>query len=140
MTDWLDQLVGDWTYKGSGDLDQPGHERTGEETVTRQGAWIIIEGEDYRFQLALDPETGRVIGDFVHWEYPRLWSYDGAVESDGAMHLLSRGPRFDGGDGETDYDDVFETLTPDTRRTTGRFRDADGQWRDFCRTDYRRKT
>lgn len=138
-TDWLDQLVGEWTYEASSVPDQPDQRRTGEETVTRHGAWIVIEGDGYRFQLAFNAETGRVVGDFVHWEHPHLWPYDGAVEADGKLHLPSRGPTFDDSGGETDYDDVFEILSVDTRRTTGRFRDPDGQWRDFTVTDYRRK-
>lgn len=139
MTDWLDQLVGEWTYQASSVPDKPEHRRTGEESVARRGAWIVIEGDGYRFQLALNAETGRVVGDFVHWEHPHLWPYDGAVDVDGKLHLPSRGPSFDDGGGEADYDDVFEILSPDTRRTTGRFKDADGRWRDFNRTEYQRK-
>ena len=99
-----------------------------------------LSGEDdNRFQLAMDPQTGRVTGDFVHWEHPNLWVYDGRIEDDGKLHLRSRGPSFDG-EGETDYDDVFEILSPDQRRLTGRLVGPDGEWRDFTVTDYRRKT
>lgn len=138
MTDWLDQLVGEWTYEGHSVPDDPAQIRTGSETVTRRGAWVIIDGGDYRFQLAVDPETGRVVGDFVHWDYPRFWPYDGVIE-DGVLHLGSRGPKFDGSEGETDYDDIFEVVSPDERRTIGRYVGADGQWVEFCTTTYRRK-
>lgn len=139
MTDWLDQLVGEWTFEASSLPDQPDHRRTGQETVTRRGAWIVIEGDGYRFQLAMNPETGRVVGDFIHWEHPHLWPYDGAVAADGKLHLISRGPTFDGDGGEADYDDVFEILSTDARRTVGRVKGADGQWRDFNQTTYRRR-
>ncbi|HYC75261.1 DUF1579 family protein [Brevundimonas sp.] len=137
---WLDQLVGDWTYEGHGVPDQPEHRRSGTETATRHGAWVVLEsGDEYRFQIALVPKTGRATGDFIHWEHPTLWTYEGAVEADGKLHLKSRGPSFDV-EGETcDYDDVFEIISPDERRMTSRMIGPDGQWRDFMVTDYRRK-
>lgn len=139
-TDWMDQLVGEWAYESGGVPDEPRHRRTGTETVTRKGAWIVIEGQDgNRFQLAMDPRTGRVTGDFVHWGEPRLWIYDGRVEDDGKLHLRSRGPSFDVEGEETDYDDVWEILSPDERRLTGRLVGRDAQWRDFMVTNYRRK-
>lgn len=139
MTDWLDQMVGDWTFEGRSVPDDSEQVRTCSERVTRQGAWIVIDGEGYRFQLAMDPGTGRVTGDFVHWEYPQLWTYDGAVEADGRLHLLSHGPDMQGQGSETEYDDVFEIVSPDERRSIGRVRAADGTWQDFSRTTYQRK-
>lgn len=136
---WLDQLVGEWTFEGRTIPDDPAHRRTGTETVTRRGAWIIIESsDDARFQLAFDPATGQVTGDFLNWKHPQLWTYDGAVEDD-RLHMRSRGPSFDVEGEETEYDDVFEILSPDTRRLTGRVLGHDGQWRDFTTTTYRRK-
>lgn len=140
MSDWLDQLIGEWTFDGRTIPDDPSQRRTGAETVTRRGAWIVIESsDDVRFQFAVDPAAGRVTGDFVSWEHPTLWTYDGAVE-DGRLHMRSRGPSFDIEGEETDYDDVFEILSPDERRLTGRVLGQDGQWRDFTTTTYRRKT
>lgn len=138
-TEFLDALVGDWTYEGRGVPDDRPI-RTGTETVVRRGVWLVIESDDdARFQLAFDPATNAVTGDFVHWQEPGLWTYRGAVEADGKLHLRSRGPSFDVEGQETDYDDVFEILSPDTRRLTGRLVGQDGQWRDFTVTDYRRK-
>lgn len=137
--DWLDQLVGEWTFEGRSVPDNPDHRRTGTETVTRRGAWIVIESSDeVRFQLALDPATGKVAGDFVNWSEPQLWTYAGAVE-DGRLHMRSRGPSFDVEGIETDYDDVFEITSPNERRLTGRLMGQDGQWRDFTVTNYRRQ-
>jgi Protein of unknown function (DUF1579). len=138
-TDWLDRMLGEWTLEGRSVPDDPAQERTGVESVVRLGAWIVVEGEDYRFQLASDPATGRVTGDFVHWQHPQLWTYDGAVEADGALHLHSRGPDMAGAGGETDYVDVFEIVSADERRSIGRVRGQDGSWRDFSRTSYRRR-
>lgn len=74
---WLDQLVGDWNFQSRGLPDVPEARREGSETVRRQGAWLVIEsGRDYRFQLALDPGTGKVTGDFVHWAHPQFWLYE----------------------------------------------------------------
>lgn len=138
--DWLDQIVGEWTFEGRSVPDDPDHRRMGTETVVRRGAWIVIESDDgARFQLATDPGTGKVTGDFVNWEHPHLWTYEGDVEN-GRLHLRSRGPSFDLEGEETEYDDVFEIVSPDERRVTGRLVGADGQWRDFTVTTYRRKS
>lgn len=136
---WLDQLVGDWSFEGRAVPDDPAHRRDGTETVMRRGAWVIIEsGDGYRFQLAQDPGSGRVVGDFVHWQHPHLWTYDGSVEGN-RLVLRSRGPSFDAEEDETDYEDVFEVISPDERRLTGRLRGEDGTWRDFMVTRYRRR-
>lgn len=137
--DWLNQLVGEWTFEGRSVPEDPDQLRTGVERIARRGAWIVIEGEGYRFQLATDPDTGRVTGDFVHWDYAQLWTYDGVVEADGTLHLHSRGPDMTGQGGEADYDDVFEMVSPDERRSIGRVKTANGTWQDFSRTTYRRK-
>jgi len=135
---FLDALVGDWIYEGRS-LPDNDHIRKGVETVTRRGAWLVIESDDgARFQLGFNPDTGRVVGDFISWDDPTLWPYDGALE-DGRLVLNSRGPRMDGTDDQTDYQDIWEILSPDERRLTGRMLDRDGQWRDFTITDYRRK-
>ena len=139
MSDWLDRLVGDWTWEADSVPSNPDRQRTGIETVTRQGAWVMIDSPDgYRFQLAFDPERDRVTGDFIHLEDPRLWTYDGAPEGD-RLVLASRGPRMDGGSGETDYQDVWETVSDDERIMTGRVLGDDGRWSDFTVTRYRRK-
>lgn len=143
--DWLDQLVGDWTFHSVSVPHDPQHDRTGSETVPRRGAWIVIEPvedasqADSRFQLAFDPETGKVVGDFLHWAHPTLWTYEGVVEDDGRLHLRSRGPSFDVEGQMTDYDDVFEIASRDERRLISRMVGQDGQWRDFMVTTYRRK-
>ena len=138
MTDaFLDRLIGEWTYEGRSIPDE-GQVRSGTEAVTRRGVWLVIDSSDgARFQLGFDPDTGRVAGDFINWDHPGLWTYDGAVEDD-RLALSSRGPRMDGTDGETDYLDVWEILSPDQRRLTGRVLGDDGEWRDFTVTDYRR--
>lgn len=136
---FLDRLVGRWTYDGHS-LPEDGKRRRGVETVSRRGRWLVIEdGEDARFQLAFDPETGRVTGDFVNWEHPQLWTYDGAVEGD-RMTLASRGPGFDEEGALADYQDVWELVSADERVLTGRLKGADGAWRDFSTTRYRRET
>lgn len=138
--DWLDQLIGEWVYESRSAPDEAAHRRAGTETVTRRGAWVVIEsGDEYRFQLAFNPKTGKATGDFIHWEHPTLWTYEGAVEADGRLHLKSRGPSFDVEGEEADYDDVLEVVSPDERRMTSRLVSPDGEWRDFMITDYRRK-
>ena len=93
MSDWLDQLVGTWSFEGRSVPDDPVHRRTGTETVSRRGVWTVIESSDgARFQLARNPATGAITGDFVNWEDATLWTYDGAMDAEGRLHLRSRGP------------------------------------------------
>lgn len=112
----LDQLVGKWTYEGRSVRDKPKHRRTGKEIVTRRSAWVVIEcDDDARCHEAFNPRTGRITGDFIHWQHPHLWTYEGAVE-DGHLHLPSRGPSFDIEAEQADYEDVFKIISPDERR------------------------
>lgn len=137
--DFFDRLTGDWTFEGRSVPDTGNAPRTGDETVTRRGAWAVIESSDgVRFQLAIDPATGRVTGDFIAWEDPTLRTYAGTIEGD-VLTLVSRGPSFDVEGEMTDYEDVWTLLSPDERILTGRLRGADGRWRDFTRTRYHRK-
>ena len=140
MSDWLNQLVGEWRFEGRSVPDDPDQRRTGTESVSRRGVWTVIESSDgARFQLARNPATGAITGDFVNWEDATLWTCDGAIDAEGRLHLRSRGPSFDVEGMQTDYDDVFDILSPDERRLTGRLVGQDGQWRDFTVTNYRRK-
>ena len=139
MTDWLDQLTGEWRFEGQAVPDRPEHRSAGTETVTRRGAWTVIESDDYRSQIAFDPQTGQATGDFIHWKHPTLWTYEGTVEADGRLHLKSRGPSFGAAGEVADYDDVFEIVSADERRMISRMLGKDDQWRDFMITDYRRK-
>ncbi len=137
--DWLDALTGEWTYEGRPVPDDPARRRTGVERVSVEGCWTMIESDDEaRIRLAYDPATGRVAGDFISLSDPTIWAYDGAFE-DGRLRLTSRGPSYDVEGELADYEDVFETLSPDTRRLTGRIKGKDGAWHDFTVTDYRRR-
>lgn len=135
---FMDSLVGHWSFEGRSVQDS-GMVRTGLETVTKRGVWLVMESDDgVRFQLSFNPDTGRFSGDFVSWEYPELWVYEGALEA-GRLVLNSRGPRMDGAEGETDYQDIWEITSPDERTLTGRLRDDNGEWRIFTTTSYRRR-
>lgn len=136
---FLDRLIGEWTFESGAFPDEPQWRQSGEETVTRQGVWTVVEPSDKaRFQLTLNPATGRVTGDFIAWQDPTLWTYDGTIEGD-RMVLASRGPSFDVEGAVVDYQDVWEIQSPHTRTLTGRLKGEDGTWRDFLWTRYRRK-
>lgn len=137
---WLAEMVGEWTYDGRAVPDDPNRRQTGTETVRSEGCWILIGSDDgARIRLAFDPDAGRVVGDFIQLNHPTMWAYEGAFE-DGRLRLASRGPSYDVEGEIADYEDVFETLSPDRRRMTGRIKGKDGTWRDFTLTEYRRKT
>jgi hypothetical protein len=137
MQDWLDQLVGDWTYESRSNSDASEHRRSGVETVRRRGNWIVIESDDDSiFHLCTDPTTGSVVGDFINWHDTSLWVYAGSLDA-GRLRLASRGRSLDD-DGDTDYEDVFEIISADERRVIGRLLGRNGEWRDFMVTTYRR--
>ena len=136
----LERMTGEWTYEGASVPDQPEHRRQGVATVSRRGAWTIIEMDtESRFTLAFNPRTGRIEGEFIHWAHPNLWVYDGAVEEDDRLHLRARGPSFDVEGEIADYDDVLEIVSPAEMRMTGRMLGADGRWRDFTVSTFQRK-
>lgn len=137
---WLARLAGDWTYVGRPVPDDPARHRTGSERVWIEGCWTMFKSDDEaHMRLAYDPDAGRVVGDFISLGYPTVWAYDGAFE-DGRLRLTSRGPSYDVEGELADYEDVFEFLSPDLRRLTGRIKGKDGAWHDFTVTEYRRRS
>lgn len=139
MAEFLDCLLGDWIYESGAFPDDPQYRQTCRETVTRNGVWIVLESSDKaRFQLALDPATGRVTGDFIASSDPTLWTYDGLIEGD-RMVLSSRGPSFDVEGLMAGYEDVWEIRSPDERTLTGRLKREDDTWRDFLWTRHCRE-
>jgi hypothetical protein len=141
---WLARLVGEWTFETSfdGPAGEPAKSLTGTERVrSLDGVWTIAEGSSDMggtlLTLGFDTARGRVVGSYVGSMLTSLWVYDGVLEGD-TLAVDTEGPSFLR-PGETGrYRDVFAFDGDDARTLTSHERDADGEWRAFMTTRFRR--
>lgn len=154
--EWLEQLVGDWTFEGSC-APAPGQETEpavfgGTESYRRLGEhWVIGEGEGDApgggvsasiFTLGFDTEKDTFVGSFICTMMNSLWVYTaGTLSEDGkSLTLENEGPNFMAKDGSTaKYRDVFSFESPDHRTLTAFVETADGEWMQIMKSDYYRK-
>lgn len=148
---WLHQLVGEWSIESEYIMgpDQPPMKTAGRETVRKLGNfWTIGEGVgdspdggawDSITTLGYDPQTQRFVGSFVASVMTHLWPYHGSLDASGKILTLdSEGPSFEGDGTMAKYQDVIEFVSPDHRTLTARVQNADGSWRQFMTSHYRR--
>ena len=143
---WLQQLVGDWTYEG----DMGEHKSTGTQSTRALGeVWVLAEGQGEitggalgttQMMLGFDPEKGRFVGTWIGSMMTNLWVYDGWLDESGKTLILeAEGPSM-AGDGKTaTYRDIIEVVSPDHHILTGNVQGEDGSWTQFMTTHYRRK-
>lgn len=149
---WLQQLLGDWTYEGEADMgpDKPPERFTGEESVRAIGdLWVMGEargempgGEPATMIITLgyDPMKQRYVGSWLGSMMSRLWIYDGSLdEAKKALTLNTEGPDFTVEGKTSPYRDVIEIVAPDYRTLSSYALGEDGQWRRFMLSHYRRK-
>ena len=148
---WLQQLTGDWTFEGEAAMgpDQPPERMTGTERVRMLGeAWAVCEmvhgdaagaAPASIMTLGFDPARGRFVGTFVASMMAHLWTYDGALDAGRRVLTLDTvGPSFGGEPGLVPYRDLIEIVSADERTLRSETRAADGGWRDFMTSRYRR--
>lgn len=149
---WLQRLVGDWTYEMEAMMapDQPPEKAEGRETVRSLGGlWTIGEGscpgpDDTQAQtimtLGYDPEKKKFIGNFVASMMTHMWVYSGQLSEDGrTLNLDAEGPSFTE-PGKTEmYRDSMEFVSDDHRILRSAMRGPDGDWMTFMTAHYRRK-
>ena len=105
--EWLQQLVGDWSYEHESPAGpgQPPLKLTGTESVRSFGAlWVVCEGRGEMpgggtaltiMTLGYDPATKRYVGTFVGSMMTHLWLYDGQLDASGkVLRLGAEGPNF----------------------------------------------
>lgn len=148
---WLQQLVGSWTYEGSCVMgpDKPPGKTRGRETVRSLGGlWVVVEGSsempdggsfEMVMQIGFDPAVGRYKGTWIGSPMPMLWLYDGDVDATGRVLTLgARGPSMAGDGSMANYQDIIEIVGSDSRRFRSRVQKPDGTWHEFITADYRR--
>jgi len=148
--DWLQQLVGTWTYETECVMgpDQPSMKWAGRETTrTLGGIWVICEGEGEMpdggigrtiMTLGFDPSRRRFVGSFVGSMMTHLWLYDGSLDaSERILTLDSEGPDMSQ-KRMTKYHDIVEIVNDDHRMLSSEIQLEDGSWFRFMTGHYHR--
>lgn len=149
---WLHQLVGTWTYEMPSSV--PDKLCTGTERVRKLGdLWVVGESDMTMpdgnvghaiVTLGFEPKKRKYVGTWVGTMMPNLWVYEGELDPAGnVLSLYSRGPSFDdaaaaAADETQLYRDAIELRPDGTRRFTGSVQNADGSWKQFMESTYRR--
>lgn len=147
--EWLQKLVGEWTFESDCDMgpDQPSVTATGTEVVRSLGGlWVMAEGEGgpagsgWRSVMTLgyDPNRTRFVGTFIATMMTYLWRYEGVLDGSGRVLTLdTEGPNFTDGS-IVRYQDIIEVVGNDERTLSSQMLRADGRWHPFMKTRYRR--
>ena len=149
---WLQKLVGEWTYESEVSMgaDKPPEQGRGTETVRSIGGlWTIAEGQGEMpgcgaattmMTLGYDPQKQRFVGTWLGSIMTHLWNYEGELDaSETVLSLNTEGPAMSG-DGEMGkYKDVIEFKSDDHRVLTSHMLGDDGQWKQFMTANYRRQ-
>ncbi len=146
---WLQKLVGEWTYEMEAYMgpDQPKQNFPGVQTFRSLGGlWVIgeFEGEGHEggisrsvITLGFDPAKGSFVGSFVSGMMSKLWLYDGKLDATGKRLVLdSEGPAFSG-EGLAKYQDTVEVVSDDHWRFRSQIF-TDGKWNEFMVQDCKR--
>jgi hypothetical protein len=148
---WLQQLVGEWTYEAEATM-APGQAPSkceGSESVRSLGAlWILAEGQGEMpgggpattvLTFGYDPQKRRYVGTWIGSMMTHLWVYDGALDAAGSVLTLNAEGRHMTVEGKTaQYKDVMEFKSADHRVLTSHMLGDDGAWHEFMVAHYRR--
>jgi hypothetical protein len=146
--EWLQRLVGEWTYEAEWSMapGEPTQTSSGRETVRSLGGlWIVGEGhtagadEESMITLGFDPDKGRFVGTWVSGSTAYLWVYDGELDADGRVLTLNT-------EGHSMFDhakmalyrETMELVSDDHRIFTSQAQGDDGEWQRFMTMHYRR--
>jgi hypothetical protein len=149
---WLQKLVGEWTYETEAMMgpDNPCEKFTGTETVTSLGGlWVLAEGKGEMpggggattlMTLGYDPQKKRYVGTFIVSIMAYLWVYDGGLDAaERVLTLDTEGPDMSAEGKTAKYKDVIEFKGDDHRVMTSQMLGDDGEWRRFMTANYWRK-
>jgi len=148
---WLQQLVGEWTYSGE-------HEESGQPASTFEGTghtravgdiWVVSEGQGEMpgvgptttmTTLGYDPAKGRFVGTWLGTMMSMLWVYDGYLDEEKQSLILeSEGPSMTTEGESGKYRDVITFLDKDYYTLTGNFLGDDGVWHAMMTMHFRRR-
>jgi hypothetical protein len=148
---WLQQLVGEWTYEAEATMapGQPPSKFEGAERVRSLGGlWILAEGQGEMpgcgaattvLTLGYDPQKQRYVGTWIGSMMTHLWLYEGALDAAGrVLTLNAEGPHMATEGKMAQYKDVIEFKRDDYRVLTSHLRGEDREWHGFMTAHYRR--
>ena len=148
---WLQKLVGEWTYESESPMEpgKPPEKFKGTESVrSLGGVWVLCEGRGEMpggvtgttlMTLGYDPAKKRYVGTFIGSMMTSLWLYEGELDSAGKVLALdSEGPSFTAEGKMAKYKDVIEIKSDDHRVFSSSFLGDDGKWHGFMMANYRR--
>ncbi|WP_428940643.1 DUF1579 domain-containing protein [Fontivita pretiosa] len=149
---WLQQLVGQWTYESDCSMgpDQPRQKFFGSETVRPLGGlWVVCDGQGEMpggemaqmiMTLGYDPRQRRFVGTWIGSMMSHLWIYDGQLDAaQQTLWLGSEGPDFCAEGKMARFRDTIQIINPDERKLISHYFGPDGQWHEFMTAHYRRK-
>jgi uncharacterized protein YndB with AHSA1/START domain len=150
--EWLQQMVGDWTFDHACPPGPDGqeHKASGTERVySLGGLWIIGEGQGnmpdgspahMRLTLGYDPAKKQFVGTWIGSMMTHLWTYAGTLDPTGKILTLdTEGPNMAQPGKLSRYQDIYAIVSPDHRTLTSRMQMDDGTWQTFMTATYRRK-
>jgi len=149
--EWLQKLLGDWTYEHEAAMapDQPKQKFVGTESVRSLGpAWVLCEGRGEMgggvaqtiMTLGFDPPKKKFVGTFIGSMMTYLWIYEGELDPSGKKLILSaEGPAWTAEGKMAKYHDIIEFKSDDYRTLTSQQLGDDGKWTEFMVAHYRRK-
>ncbi|MEW5983758.1 MAG: DUF1579 domain-containing protein [Acidobacteriota bacterium] len=146
--EWLQKLVGEWTFEADCEMgpDQPTQKTSGTETVRSLGGlWTLADGHvsspdgEMTMTLGYDPARQCFVGTFIASCMTHLWVYEGGTldTAQRVLTLNAEGPDFTGGTAK--YHDIIELISDDERTLSSEMLRPDGTWHRFMTTRYRRK-
>jgi hypothetical protein len=148
--EWLQQLVGEWTWESEAPGEPEGGTRpTGTESVRSLGGfWVLCEGRGETpdggsmitlMSLGYDGVKGRYVGSFIASMMSHQWLYEGALDESGKTLVLdSEGPSYADETRMAKYKDSIEFVSADHRILSSAYQDDEGNWQQFMRAHYRR--
>ncbi len=145
---WLQQLLGDWTFRGEAVMEpgKPGDRFEGNESVRALGdLWTIAEGQGEMcggmaktvMILGFNPQSRRFVGTFVASMMTHLWVYKGELLGN-TLTLETEGPDHAGK--MVKFRDIIEVQSPDHRTLSSHMLGEDGEWRKIMEATYLRRT
>lgn len=148
---WLQEMVGEWTFEGSMtmELDKPAESFKGTESVrSLDGIWIVAEGQGDMagcpgttiMTLGYDLQKRRYVGTFIATMMTHLWLYEGSLDAgESALTLETEGPDMTAEGKMAKFRDVIEFESHDHRTLTSYLLGDDGNWREFVKAHYWRR-
>lgn len=150
---WLMQLVGEWEFENECVMGPNGEKAksSGREVVRAIGdLWVLGEmtgqmpGPDGGemtgiITLGFDPQSNRFIGSWIGSPMTHMFIYNGTRDASGKVLTLDcEGPSFMEPGKLARYQDIVEIRSPNERRLSSQFQDAQGKWHKFMDGVYKR--